>query len=346
MSNTTNSNSSFMNTKGLRKAGGILLVGLMLAGCRGTISEKPAIHPQLNMDQQPRKEAQEVNNFFEDGRSMRPPVEGTVARGYRKADVALYEGVDESGEWIAENPMDVTRSFLYRGQERYDIFCAPCHGKVGDGLGIIMTGQYGYVPAPTFHQDRLREAPDGELYSAIYNGVRNMPSYAHQVPVEDRWAIVSYIRALQASQSVTEDEIAEFDIDLDDLKAEYEAEQAALAEIEAAKDAANADIVPTADLGKDIITQYACGACHNETGDPGGIGPTWRNAFGSTGEVVTESGEIITITKDADYIIESIVYPNAKKSVGYENGVMVAYDYLAEHELQSIVEYIKTLSDN
>ncbi len=335
-----------MSISGFRKVGGIVMVGLLLAGCRGTISDKPAIHPQMNMDQQDRKEAQEVNNFFEDGRSMRPPVEGTVARGYRKADIALYEGVDESGEWIAENPMDVTRSFLYRGQERYDIFCAPCHGKVGDGLGIIMTGQYGYVPAPTFHQDRLREAPDGEIYSAIYNGVRNMPSYAHQVPVEDRWAIVSYVRALQASQYVTEDEITEFDIDLDELNAEYAAEQEALAELEAAKEAASADVVPTADLGKEIITQYACGACHNETGDPGGIGPTWRNAFGSTAEVLTDSGDRITITKDAEYIIESIVNPGAKKSTGYENGVMVAYDYLADHELQSIVEYIKTLSDN
>jgi mono/diheme cytochrome c family protein len=346
MSNKVNSNSSNMSISGLRKAGGILLVGLLLTGCRGTISDKPAIHPQMNMDQQDRKEAQEVNNFFEDGRSMRPPVEGTVARGYRKADLAYYEGVDENGDWIAEIPVEVTRSFLYRGQERYDIFCTPCHGKVGDGLGIIMTGQYGYVPAPTFHQDRLREAPDGEIYSAIYNGVRNMPSYAHQVPVEDRWAIVSYVRALQASQYVTEDEITEYDIDLDELKSEYAAEQEALAEIEAAKEASSAEIVPTADLGKDIITQYACGACHNETGDPGGIGPTWRNAFGSTAEVLTDSGERITVTKDADYIIESIVNPGAKKTTGYENGVMVAYDYLADHELQSIVEYIKTLSDN
>lgn len=346
MSNTLNRISTFMKTSGLGKVGGIVLVGLLMSGCRGTISEKPAIHPQLNMDQQDRKEAQEVNNFFEDGRSMRQPVEGTVARGYRKADLAYYEGVDDNGDWIAEIPVEVTRSFLYRGQERYDIFCTPCHGKVGDGLGIIMTGQYGYVPAPTFHQDRLREAPDGEIYSAIFNGVRTMPSYAHQVPVEDRWAIVSYVRALQASQYVTEDEIAEFDIDLDDLNAEYAAQQQAQAEIDEAKEAATADVVPTADLGKEVITMYACAACHNETGDPRGIGPTWKNIFGSEAEVVTDAGDRITITKDEDYIIESIVNPGAKKTTGYENGVMVAYDYLADHELQSIVEYIKTLTDN
>lgn len=335
-----------MKTKGLAKAGGVLLVGLMLSGWIVSISEKPPIHPNMNMDQQPRKEAQEVNNFFEDGRSMRQPVEGTVARGLRKADAAYYEGVDDNGEWVAEMPVELTRSILYRGQDRYDVFCTPCHGITGDGQGIIMTGQYGYVPAPTFHQARLREAPDGEIYSAIYNGVRNMPSYAHQVPVEDRWAIVAYVRALQASQNVSEEEIANYDVDLNELKAEFAAAQEAEAEMQAAKDAKSADIEPTADLGKEIITQYACGACHNETGDPGGIGPTWYNLFGSEAEVVTEDGERITVTKDEEYIIESIVYPEAKKTSGYENGVMVAYDYLAEHELQSIVEYIKTLSDN
>ncbi|MCG8372608.1 MAG: c-type cytochrome [Balneolales bacterium] len=335
-----------MNFSGIKRFAVVLVVGLMFSGCRGQISERQPIHPNPNMDMQERKEAQEVNNFFEDGRSMRPPVEGTVARGLRKADIEYYEGVDENGEWIAENPVDVTRSVLYRGKERYEIFCAPCHGLTGDGLGIIMTGGYGYVPAPTFHQERLREAPDGEIYSAIYNGVRNMPSYAHQVPVDDRWAIVAYIRALQASQNVSEDEITEYDVDMDAIRAEYEAEQAAIAELEAAKEAANAEVVPTAELGEQIITQYACGACHNIDGAPGGIGPTWYNIFGSEAEVVTDTGERITITKDAEYIIESIVLPNVKKTVGYENGVMVAYDYLADHELQSIVEYIKTLSDN
>lgn len=152
--------------------------------------------------------------------------------------------------------------------------------------------------------------------------------------------------ALQASQNVSEEEIANYDVDLNELKAEFAAAQEAEAEMQAAKDAKSADIEPTADLGKEIITQYACGACHNETGDPGGIGPTWYNLFGSEAEVVTEDGERITVTKDEEYIIESIVYPEAKKTSGYENGVMVAYDYLAEHELQSIVEYIKTLSDN
>jgi len=334
-----------MNLNLLKKAAGVVVLGAVLGGCRGTISEKPPIHPNMNMDQQPRKEAQEVNNFFEDGRSMRQPVAGTVARGYAKTDREFYEGVDENGEWIETMPVAMDRSFLYRGKERYEIYCTPCHGVTGDGQGIIMTQGYGYVPAPTYHQDRLREASDGELYSAIYNGVRSMPSYAHQIPADDRWAIVAYIRALQASQNVSEEQIASYDIDLDELKAEYQAEQDRLAEIEASKAPAE-EIEPTIAIGKDVVAANGCQACHNLDGAPGGIGPTWKDLFGAEAEVITDAGDYITITKDEEYIRESIVAPEAKKTTGYENGVMVAYDYLADHEIESLVLYIKSLSDN
>ena len=103
--------------------------------------------------------------------------------------------------------MPATRELLLRGQERYNIFCSVCHGKSGDGQGIIMTGNYGYTPAPSYHDERLREATDGYLYDVIANGVRNMPGYAQQVPVADRWAIVAYLRALQRSQNATEADI-------------------------------------------------------------------------------------------------------------------------------------------
>lgn len=346
MIKSNNGISSFMNRKGINKIIGLLAITALFVGCRGTISEKPPIHPNMNMDQQERKEAQEENNFFEDGRSMRQPVEGTVARGFRKANLAYYEGVDSNGEWIAESPVEFTQSFLYRGKERYEIYCTPCHGIAGSGQGIIMTGQYGYVPAPTFHQKRLREAPDGELYSAIFNGVRNMPSYAHQIKVEDRWAIVGYLRALQASQNITEDEITDFDIDLDALKAEYEAEQQRLAELEEArKPKDQGEIVATAARGKEVITQYACGACHSEDGSSI-IGPTWLNIYGREGVVVTEAGETITVTKDDEYLIESIVNPYAKITDGYDPLMADAYGSLSESDLQSIIEYIKTLSDN
>jgi len=346
MTKSNNGILSFMNFKVIKNTIGIFAIGAMLVGCRGTISEKPPIHPNMNMDQQPRKEAQEQNNFFEDGRSMRQPVEGTVARGFRKADLAYYEGIDANNEWVAEAPVEFTQSFLYRGKERYEIYCTPCHGISGNGQGIIMTGQYGYVPAPTFHQKRLREAPDGELYSAIFNGVRNMPSYAHQIKVEDRWAIVGYLRALQASQNISEDEITDFDIDLEKLKSDFETEQERLAALEEArKPKDQGEIVATADRGKEVITQYACTACHSVDGSSM-IGPSWLNVYGSEGQVVTDAGETITVTKTDEYLIESIVNPYAKVADGYDPLMADAYGSLSESDLKSIIEYIKTLSDN
>lgn len=346
MTKSNNGILSSMNFKVIKNTIGLFAIGAMLVGCRGTISEKPPIHPNMNMDQQPRKEAQEQNNFFEDGRSMRQPVEGTVARGFRKADLAYYEGIDANGEWVAKAPVEFTQSFLYRGKERYEIYCTPCHGIAGSGQGIIMTGQYGYVPAPTFHQKRLREAPDGELYSAIFNGVRNMPSYAHQIKVEDRWAIVGYLRALQASQNISEDEITDYDIDLEKLKSDFEAEQERLAALEEArKPKDQGEIVATADRGKEVITQYACTACHSVDGSSM-IGPSWLNVYGSEGQVVTEAGETITVTKTDEYLIESIVNPYAKVADGYDPLMADAYGSLSESDLKSIIEYIKTLSDN
>lgn len=331
-----------MSINGLRLASGLLLVGLVLGGCRGRITEKPPVHINPNMDQQPRKEAQEVNNFFPDGRLMRPPVEGTVARGLRKADLAYYEGVDENGNWVEEMPVEMTRALLYRGQERYNIFCTPCHGKAGDGQGVVTTGGYGYVPAPTYHQDRLREAPDGEIYSAIYNGVRTMPSYAHQIPVEDRWAIVAYIRALQASQYVTEAEMKEMGIDVDALKAEKTAELEEKAAAEA--ETPQSTIEPSLEIAEKVIATNACNACHSIDGSAI-IGPTWKGLYGSEAEVITESGEYITVIKDDEYIKESILNPEAKKTRGFETGIMVPYT-LTETELQSMIMYLKTLSDN
>lgn len=310
----TNKNeiTSLMTAKNILKMACLSGAALVFASCRGQISEKPPVHPNMNMDQQPRMEAQEVNKFFEDKRSMRQPVEGTIARGLLKSDVAYYEGTDANGEWIADIPVEVTKELLYRGQDRYDVYCSVCHGGTGAGDGIIMTGNYGYVPAPTYHQDRLREAPDGEIYSAIYNGVRTMPSYATQIKVEDRWAIVAYIRALQASQNVSEDEINDYDVDVNELQNEYKAEQerlAALAEARKPEKEAEASV----QMGEQLAGQYACGTCHSTDGSDGGIGPTWKGILGTTTQGVNADGEAITINKDEDYIRESIINPAAKK---------------------------------
>ena len=343
----TNKNeiTSLMTTKNILKMACLSGAALVFASCRGQISEKPPVHPNMNMDQQPRMEAQEVNKFFEDNRSMRQPVEGTIARGFKKEDVAYYEGTNANGEWIADIPVDVTKELLYRGQDRYDVYCSVCHGGTGAGDGIIMTGNYGYVPAPTYHQDRLREAPDGEIYSAIYNGVRTMPSYATQIKVEDRWAIVAYIRALQASQNVSEDEINQYDVDVNELQNEYKAEQerlAALAEARKPEKEAEASV----QMGEQLAGQYACGTCHSTDGSDGGIGPTWKGILGTTTQGVNADGETITINKDEDYIRESIINPAAKKMEGYENGFMAPFDYLSTTEIESLVLYIKSLSDN
>ena len=174
---------------------------LTIAGCRGSISQEPPVHVVLNMDFQERFEAQERNAFFADGRAMRPLVPGTIARGHLNDDRRLAYGKEEDGSFVRSIPVTITADLLARGRERYDIYCAPCHGKAGDGQGIISTGNYGMVPAPTYHDDRLRGVEDGYLFDVITNGIRTMPGYGYQVAGQDRWAIVSYIRALQRSQN-------------------------------------------------------------------------------------------------------------------------------------------------
>ncbi|MGF1669863.1 MAG: c-type cytochrome [Balneolaceae bacterium] len=317
----------------------LLFTSLVLMSCRGQKTEKPPIHPIQNMDDQNRFNAQQENRFFEDNRSMRMPVEGTVARGLLKEDVEYYEGLQPDGSFVENIPMPVSESFLYRGKDRYDIYCSVCHGGTGDGRGIIMTGQYGYVPAPTFHSDRLRELPVGELYSAITNGVRNMPSYETQIPVDDRWAIVAYIKALQRSQFVPEEEMQQFDVDLAALIQQYEIEQMDREEREAARAEADPGDV-SAERGEQLYTRYVCNTCHSVDGSRL-VGPSFADLYGS--EVPLEDGT--TVIADEDYLYESIVEPGAKVVQGYPN-VMQSYNYLSESELHSLIEFIKAQSDN
>jgi mono/diheme cytochrome c family protein len=191
----------------------LFLLGLfavvLLAGCRGRQSDAPPIHPHLSMDFQEKFQAQTYNPLFENNASMRTPPTGTVARGQRRADNELFEGRTDDGEYVEDIPVAVNRAVLERGQDRYNVYCAPCHGRSGDGNGIIMQGDYGYTPASSYHIDRLRQVSDGYLYDVIANGVRNMPAYAQQIPVRDRWAIVAYIRALQRSQNARPETLPE-----------------------------------------------------------------------------------------------------------------------------------------
>lgn len=174
------------------------LVALMVLGCQGSPKTKPPIHINPNMDNVPRYDPQAASPFFDNGMAMRPVPEGTVARGQLREDKAWYEGIGPDGQPVAENPLPLTASALERGRERYNIYCTACHSQVGDGRGIVT--QRGFVPPPTFHSDLIRNYPDGHIFQVISNGIRNMPSYAPQIPVEDRWRIVHYVRALQRSQ--------------------------------------------------------------------------------------------------------------------------------------------------
>lgn len=182
----------------------ICFIIIGLTGCRGQPSDKPPIHWNPNMDTQQKYKAQRESKFFQDKRSMRYPVEGTVARGQLKEDDAFYRGMQEDGTFVSTNPMTVDDSLLKRGGERFNIYCSPCHDKLGSGKGIVVTGittPYGLVKPPSFHEDRIRELPDGHFFNVITNGARTMLSYKYQIPDEkDRWAIVAYIRALQNSQ--------------------------------------------------------------------------------------------------------------------------------------------------
>jgi len=179
---------------------------LILSGCRGSLSEDPPIHINPNMDAMEKFEAQEANPFFADGRAMRPPVAGTVARGMLREDIAFHTGRLADGSYVEVMPAEYTVEFATRGQQRYEIYCSVCHGVAGDGQGVIMTGGYGFVPIG-FHDDRLRTIEDGYLYEVVTQGVRSMPGYAQQIPIADRWAIVAYVRALQRSQNARIDDI-------------------------------------------------------------------------------------------------------------------------------------------
>jgi hypothetical protein len=186
----------------------VLLALMHIFGCeRGRVSDKPPIHLNPNMDNQPKYKAQSESDFFENGAAMRSNVEGTIAQGWLKENAQYYLGKDDNSEFINKAPVEVTSERLLRGQERFNIFCSPCHGRVGDGKGIMTTKEY--VIPPSFHSDSIKTFSDGQIFDIVSNGVRNMPSYRHQIPTDDRWSIILYLRALQMSRTATINDIPE-----------------------------------------------------------------------------------------------------------------------------------------
>ena len=177
----------------------LVAFSLMVSCERGAVSSEPPIHVNPNMDSQNKYKAQNESGYFADGMVNRMPIEGVVATSEAFENSEYYFAKTQDGKLIEKAPIPFTSEVLARGQDRYSIYCTPCHGGVGNGKGIIINR--GFLPPPDFHQDKYRDYTDGQIFDIITNGFRNMPSYKHQIPVEDRWAIVGFVRALQRSQN-------------------------------------------------------------------------------------------------------------------------------------------------
>jgi hypothetical protein len=157
------------------------------------------------MHDQPKYIPLRPSEFFADGRSERPLIDGTVARGHLNDDIAFYTGKGPDGKPVDTFPFPVTKEVIERGQQRFNIYCTPCHDRLGNGDGMIV--RRGYRKPPSYHIDRLRQVPNGYIYDVISNGFGAMPDYAAQIQPQDRWAIVAYVRALQLSQNASIDDV-------------------------------------------------------------------------------------------------------------------------------------------
>jgi cytochrome c553 len=192
----------------------VLVLTVSVLGFRGS----PFTHPPMDvfpewlfpgMKYQPKYKPQGASAFFADGRADRPPPLGVVPADFGPLgqplheDSRLYQGKNPDGTWVRGLPGGITvdMRLLERGRDRFVIYCAPCHGRVGDGNGI--TKRYGMVATPSYHDDRLRKMAEGEIFNTITNGKNNMNPYADKLTPEDRWAVIAYVRALQRAQSGT-----------------------------------------------------------------------------------------------------------------------------------------------
>lgn len=167
------------------------VLALVLSGCRNDMHQQAKIKPFRE------------SRFFADGASARALPEGTVARGFLRDDAALFRGQGPDGKFVEQIPVPLTRALLARGRERFNIFCSPCHGRTGQGQGMIV--QRGFKHPPSYHIERLRAERAGYFFDVITNGFGQMSSYAAQVTPEDRWAIVAWVRTLQASHHMPGD---------------------------------------------------------------------------------------------------------------------------------------------
>lgn len=175
------------------KVGSILLVLVATAACRQDMQDQPKYIPLR------------PSNFFGDGRSERALIQGTVARGHLDEDALFYTGKGPDGKFSDAFPFPVTKDVVLRGQQRFNIYCTPCHDRTGSGEGMVV--RRGFRRPPSYHIDRLRQVPSGYIFDVMTNGFGAMPSYALQIQPADRWAVVSYVRALQQSQMASVNDV-------------------------------------------------------------------------------------------------------------------------------------------
>ncbi len=295
----------------------------VLAGCRGWETEERPVHLIKNMDTQEKGKAyrRDTTGLFADGRMMRAPVEGTVAQGQLGDDLLLEEGVDEAGQPSKAFPAAVKSAWdeqVSRGQDRYQIYCLPCHGANLDGKGTVAAlaldgGPRLTVPPPSLHLERIaKDMVVGKIYSAIRAGVNNgnMPSYAAQIPVADRWAIIAYVKSEQMKK---------------DASVQQEPGGVVVQVV----------TVATAEAGAVLYKAKTCNACHSTDGSKI-VGPTFQGLWGRSEE--TSAG---AVTVDDAYFKESILQPMAKIVNGYPPAMPP--QQLNDLEIESLKLFIQTL---
>lgn len=299
-----------------------------LCGCRGWESEQPPVHLIANMDTQEKGKAyrKDTTGLFEDGRMMRPPVEGTVARGQLNDDDTWHRGVDDKGEPTQKWPASIRNDdgspkdgLVARGAQRFRIFCGPCHGTKGDGDGVVTTEKGLLVAPPAMHSERVKALTNGKIYSAIANGVNNgnMSSYAAQIPVEDRWAIVAWVRDVQRQK---------------DPNVPWEVGEEKVAPV----------TVASAEAGAKLYKSKTCFGCHSIDGSKL-VGPTFKGIYGRAEKVTAGPGGAASdIKADDAYLKESMVQPMAKIVEGYPPAMPALP--LTDLEVDSLILYMKTLN--
>ncbi len=296
------------------------LCGVLVAGgCRGWQSEDPPVHLNWNMDTQEKGKAYRRSTLFSDGRYMRTPPAGTVAQGWLKDDdhaaLGVVEHKNEDGSVVVVPATSLPPGFVggdaavRRGQQRYGIYCSPCHGMAGDGGGTVAPRLT--VKPPSFHDARLKEMPAGKIYQAILNGVNdgNMGSYAAQISQEDRWNVILYVRALQKSKdpSVT---------------------------IGGTNVVVNSSDPPEK-KGEALFKAKGCNACHSLDGTRI-VGPSFQALFGKTEK--TDKGEFAV---DDAFLKESMQTPTAKITDGFPPVMPVVG--LSDDDIASLIAFIKTV---